>query len=217
MKTPVSVINLILQEESSAEFKKICDSISEENEKISNGLSIMLYNARINEFNHDFNVEALDIVSVLRKVINDNKKLFIRQNIFPKVIGDNGLIQTDKKWIYFVINQVVINAIKYTAAAEKEKKTVSFNIYEDDKKVTLCIEDNGIGIPNEDLERVFNAFFTGKNGRKTSESTGMGMYLAKRICDELGHRLYVESEYGKWTKFFIVFNKGKNIFNLSKL
>jgi signal transduction histidine kinase len=217
MKTPVSVINLILQEENSSEFKGICDSISEENEKISNGLSIMLYNARINEFNHDFNVEALDIVSVLRKVINDNKKLFIRQSIFPKITGANAIIQTDNKWIYFVINQIVINAVKYTAAAERSRKIVNFNIDEDDKKVTLCIEDNGIGIPNEDLGRVFNAFFTGKNGRKTSESTGMGMYLAKRICDELGHNLYAESECGEWTKFFIVFKKGKNIFNLSKL
>ncbi len=82
----------------------------------------MLYNARINEFNHDFNVEDIDILSILRKVINDNKKLLIRHKIFPQITGETTNVQTDKKWIYFVINQIVINAIKYTVATEKDKK-----------------------------------------------------------------------------------------------
>lgn len=214
MKTPVSVIDLTLQEENTSEFNEILDSIDEENEKISQGLNIMLYNARINEFNHDFNVEDIDILLILRKVINDNKKLLIRHKIFPKIVGETAIVQTDKKWIYFVINQIVINAIKYTATTEKDKKTINFNIKEDTAKIVVSIEDNGIGIPKEDLGRVFNAFFTGKNGRKISESTGMGMYLSKRICEELGNELYVESEEGKGTSFYIVFYKGKNIFRL---
>ncbi|KAJ49236.1 signal transduction histidine kinase [Clostridium tetanomorphum] len=214
MKTPVSIINLILQEEYTAEFKEIFDSIGEENEKISQGLNIMLYNARINEFNHDFNVEDIDILLILRKVVNDNKKLLIRHKIFPEIIGKTTIVQTDKKWIYFVINQIVINAIKYTAVVKKDKKAIKFNIEEDTTKIVVSIEDNGIGIPKEDLGRVFNVFFTGKNGRKTSESTGMGMYLSKRICEGLGNKLYVESEEGKGTKFYIDFYKGKNIFKL---
>ncbi|BDR65996.1 sensor histidine kinase [Clostridium tetani] len=214
MKTPVSVIDLILQEEDTSEFNEVLDSIGEENEKISQGLNIMLYNARINEFNHDFNVEDIDILLILRKVINDNKKLLIRHKIFPKISGETAIVQTDKKWIYFVINQIVINAIKYTAATEKDKKTINFNIKEDTTKIVVSIEDNGIGIPKEDLGRVFNAFFTGKNGRKTSESTGMGMYLSKRICEELGNEVYVESEEGKGASFYIAFYKSKNIFKL---
>ncbi|ENK1244184.1 sensor histidine kinase [Clostridium sporogenes] len=214
MKTPVSVINLILEEEDTAEFKEVFDSIGEENEKISQGLNIMLYNARINEFNHDFNVEGIDILLILRQVINDNKKLLIRNKIFPQITGETAIVQTDKKWIYFVINQIVINAIKYTVATERDKKTINFKIEEDTAKITVSIQDNGIGIPKEDLGRVFNAFFTGKNGRKTSESTGMGMYLAKRICNELGNELYVESEEGEGTIFYIIFYKGKNIFKL---
>lgn len=213
MKTPVSVINLILQDEKTTEYKEIFDSIGEENEKISQGLNIMLYNARINEFNHDFNVESIDVIEIVRKVINDNKKLLIHQGIFPKVTGEAAAINTDKKWIYFVINQIVINAIKYTSAAVREKKVINFTLLEDNSKVTLSIEDNGIGIPKEDLGRVFNAFFTGKNGRKTSESTGMGMYLSKRICTELGHKIEVEAEIDKGTKFCITFYKGKDIYS----
>lgn len=214
MKTPVSVINLILQEENTAELKETFDSIREENEKISQGLNIMLYNARINEFNHDFSVEAADLMAILREVINDNKKSLIRYSIFPKITGEAVYIETDKKWIYFVINQILINAIKYTNAAVRNKKTINFNIEDKTNKIVLSIEDNGIGIPKEDLGRVFNAFFTGKNGRKTTESTGMGMYLSKRICEELGHELYVEAEAGKGTTFYIAFLRGKNIFKL---
>lgn len=211
MKTPVSVIALILQESNIDNFK---DSIREENEKLAQGLNIMLYNARVNKFNHDFVIEETDIVSVLRKVINDNKKALIRNNIFPKIIGETVMVETDKKWIYFVLSQLLINAIKYTSAAIRNKRSITFNIITAEGKCIITIKDNGIGIPREDLGRIFDAFFTGKNGRKTSESTGMGLYLAKRICKELGHELKVSSGESEGAAFSIIFFKGKNIFKL---
>lgn len=214
MKTPVSVINLILQDQFEEEYKHIFSSIEEENEKLSQGLDMMLYNARLNEFNHDFNVETVDILALTQKVINHNKKSFIGCNIYPKVSGSQIKIHSDKKWLYFVINQIVINAIKYTKIAHREKRIINLTISDDTSNIILSIEDNGIGIPKEDLGRIFNAFFTGKNGRKTSESTGMGLYLSKRICEELGHKLTVESEEGVGTKFNIIFHKEKNIFTL---
>jgi signal transduction histidine kinase len=213
MKTPVSVINLMLQDQSSSENREVFDSILEENEKISHGLDMMLNNARLSEFNLDFKVENLDIISIARKVINDNKKSMIRNHIFPKInVNKDISVQTDKKWIYFVINQILINSIKYSKGDNDESKNIFFSISEEEASTTLCITDEGIGIPKEDLGRIFNAFFTGKNGRKTSESTGMGMYLSKRVCDELGHELKVQSEEGKGTTFFIVFYNGKNLF-----
>lgn len=215
MKTPVSVINLILQDQKNEEYREVFDSIAEENERISQGLEMMLYNARLNEFNLDFNVESIDILSVVRKVINHNKKSLIRQFIFPKIIGNEDVfVETDKKWIFFVINQIFINALKYSKDVRKEKKSIIFEIKQEQSKTILSIKDEGIGIPKEDIGRVFNAFFTGKNGRKTAESTGMGMYLSKRICEELGHDLLVESQEGVGATFSIVFHRGKNIFKL---
>jgi len=215
MKTPVSIINLILQDENQEEYKDIFSSLSEENEKISAGLEMMLNHARLNEFNLDFKVESVNIISVLRKVINDNKKSLIRNFIFPKIQGEEDiLVETDKKWICFVINQIFINAIKYSRDRAKDNKYIVFEVKVEGAKVILSIKDEGIGIPKEDLNRVFQAFFTGKNGRKTSEATGMGMYLSKRVCDKLGHGLAVESEEGQWSKFSIVFYKEKNIFTL---
>lgn len=218
MKTPVSVINLILQDEINEENKEVFESMAEENEKIKQGLDRMLYNARLNEFNIDFKVERLNLISVLRKVINDNKKSLIRNHIFPRIIkGENVMIETDRKWISFVINQIVVNAIKYSKVKESENKHITFGISEEASKIILSIEDGGMGIPKEDLTRVFNAFFTGKNGRKTDESTGMGMYLAKKICDKLGHDIIVQSEEGRGAVFSIIFYKNKSIFKLSKL
>ncbi|GFZ31077.1 two-component sensor histidine kinase [Clostridium zeae] len=215
MKTPVSVINLLLQEQVNEESREVFQSISEENEKLAHGLDMMLYNARLNEFNLDFNVESLDIISIARKVINDNKKSMIRHHIFPKInINKEVSVESDRKWIYFVINQIVINAIKYSKSDSEESKFITFDVIEETSKITLSISDQGIGIPKEDLSRVFNAFFTGKNGRKTSESTGMGMHLSKKVCDNLGHGLLVNSQEGFGTTFSIIFYKGKNIFNL---
>jgi len=76
--------------------------------------------------------------------------------------------------------------------------------------------DEGVGIPLQDLRRVFDPFFTGENGRRFSESTGMGMYLAKKVCSNLGHKITVESEEGKRTCFSIIFHNGENIFKLNK-
>lgn len=216
MKTPVSVINLLLQDKNKESYKETLESISEENEKITHGLEMMLCNARLSQFNLDFKVEKVDILSVIRKVINDNKKSLIRNSIYPKIIYEEDItVETDNKWISFVINQILVNAIKYSKDVSDEDKHITFEIKDEETRTILSIEDQGIGIPKEDRARVFNAFFTGINGRKTSESTGMGMYLSKRICDELGHGLALESEEGKGTKFFIIFYKGKNIFNLS--
>lgn len=215
MKTPVSVINLMLQDGKEEEYKGVFNSIGEENEKISHGIEMMLNHARLNEFNLDFNVESIDITVVARKVINDNKKSLIRNFIYPQIIGEkNVIVETDKKWIYFVISQIFINGIKYSKEAIRKNKHIVFEIKDKGAEVILSITDEGIGIPKEDLSRVFQAFFTGKNGRKTSESTGMGMYLSKRICDKLGHELTVESKEGQWTKFSIVFHKQKNLFRL---
>lgn len=218
MKTPVSVINLLLQDSSVERYKETLESISEENEKINRGLELMLFNARLSQFNLDFKVEKVDLKAAIRKVINDNKKSLIRHSIFPKIICEEDIIvETDYKWISFVINQILINAIKYSKDVPINEKNIIFKVDNEGARIVLSIEDQGIGIPKEDRNRVFNAFFTGINGRRTSESTGMGMYLSKRICDELGHGLTLESEIGKGTKFFIIFYKGKNIFKLSKM
>ena len=108
------------------------------------------------------------------------------------------------KWLQFIIGQFITNAVKYTF--EPSKKVYIYATEQQDR-VTLSVRDEGIGIPKSDLSRVTKAFFTGENGRKTGESTGMGLYLAKEICEKLGHELVIDSEVGKGTTVSVTFQK----------
>lgn len=218
MKTPVSVINLILEDNQDGLDKSQVESIREEVEKLSRGLEMALYTARVNDFEQDFIIENVDIASIARSVINEHKKEFIRYSIYPRIeSGNDMLVETDAKWIKFVINQVVVNSIKYSRYKEGDSKTILVETVEKDGGISLSVRDEGVGIPREDIKRVFKPFFTGSNGRKYTESTGMGMYLSKMVCTKLGHDIFIESEEGLWTKVTIVFHKGRSIYDLGNM
>lgn len=212
MKTPVSVINLLLQNDEE-DRGALLDSIREENEKLAKGLEMALYTARLSQFHIDFKVERVDLLPLVREEINKNKKSCIKYSIFPKITGEKELwVETDSKWIGFVINQIIANAIKYSRNKESENKSILIEAGREEGKASLRITDEGIGIPRRDLGRVFDAFFTGENGRRYSEATGMGLYLSKRICEELGHEIRIASKEGEWTQVTLTFYEGKSIF-----
>lgn len=199
MKTPVSVIELLLQEE--GELDK--GSVYEEVERIKKGLEIVLMNARLEKFEEDMQVEQIDLKELVTATINENKRLFITNRIFPLIqIDEDITITSDSKWLKFMIGQFITNAVKYTFEPNK-KITISTKIQ--NNEVQLMIIDEGIGIPKSDLSRVTKPFFTGENGRKTGESTGMGLYLAKEVCEKLGHELTITSEVGVGTTITLSF------------
>ncbi len=199
MKTPVSVIELLLQEE--GELDK--GSVYEEIERIKKGLEIVLVNARLEKFEEDMQVEQINLKELVTATINENKRLFITNRIFPVIEIDEGTtVTSDSKWLKFLIGQFITNAVKYTFEPNK-KIFISSKIQNDE--VQLMIIDEGIGIPKSDLSRVTKPFFTGENGRKTGESTGMGLYLAKEICEKLGHKLTITSEVGVGTTITLSF------------
>lgn len=199
MKTPISVIELLLQEDNLLDK----NSIQEEVDRLKRGIELVLMNARIEKFEEDMQIEQVNLKEIVVATINENKRLFITNHVFPVIdIDENVTVATDLKWIKFMLSQFVTNAVKYTF--EKNKK-VKISVVQKDLKVSLIVEDEGIGIPKSDLSRVTKPFFTGENGRKTGESTGMGLYLAKEICEKLGHDLTIESEVGKGTKVTVVF------------
>lgn len=199
MKTPLSVIELITQEEDGESF----ESIVEEVDQMQYGLEMVLYMARLETFEQDFYVERVSLQEILQEVVRENKRLFIRSYVYPEVkVNPSLTVETDKKWLRFVINQVISNAIKYSAGSRKNVTMVTF---EKGRSLILEIQDFGVGIPKEDLPRVFRPFYTGENGRKFKESTGMGLYLVKNIIKRLDHEIEIESEVGKGTKVRIIF------------
>src|SRR5690606_17929341 len=138
-----------------------------------------------------------------RKFINDHRREFIIHRVFPRLELQQGgtqvqepdvthwLVETDRKWLRFVLEQIVSNALKYASPTDAGHGRATFIIRHDEREPEMVLEvvDNGIGIPPEDLPRVFDPFFTGHAGRHYPQSTGMGLYLAREVCRRLGHSI----------------------------
>ncbi|MCH5583983.1 sensor histidine kinase [Shimazuella sp. AN120528] len=209
MKTPLSVISLILQEQASPAF----DSIRDEIEKVSSGLEMILYASRLDAFEKDFRVEKLNLSSLLKRILHENKRLFIQHHIMPKLEVDSSLmIFSDEKWLGFVMKQLLTNAVRYSAG---KGKTVNISAFQHGNRIVVEIEDQGIGIPPQDIHRVFESHYTGENGRHYRESTGMGLFLVQEICSKLSHHISLRSEVNVGTTICIEFYNNDSYQNVS--
>ncbi|QDX93523.1 sensor histidine kinase [Brevibacillus laterosporus] len=199
MKTPLSVIQLLVQDEDESPFP----SLREEADRIGRGLEMVLHTSRLEVFERDFQVDSVELKPIVQRVIQENKTYFIRNQVYPDVqIAEGIYVKSDTKWLPFMLDQIITNAIKYSAGS-KQKITIS--AIQRDKEVVLEIIDRGIGIPEADIKRVFRPFFTGENGRKYRESTGMGLYLVQQISEKLEHQVNITSKVGEGTTVLLIF------------
>ncbi|MBD7908990.1 sensor histidine kinase [Sporosarcina gallistercoris] len=206
MKTPISVLGLLLQEE---EIDR--KSFHEELDRLQDGLDAVLVNARLETFEDDMRIERVALEDLVRQVVTEHKRLFITNGVFPEIHVDPGfVVATDPKWLKIILGQFITNAVKYTF--EKGKK-VYVNASKTAEGIQLIVQDEGIGIPETDLKRVTRAFFTGENGRKTGESTGMGLYIASEVSGRLGHMLTIESKVDEGTAVSMLFLNGEAVEN----
>jgi two-component system, OmpR family, sensor histidine kinase YxdK len=197
LKTPVSVIELIINNEEKTEAY---EKIQQENKRLHTSIEQGLTMIRMDGFENDFELIAVDLLTTLRKLINARKREWIYQSIFPCIEfeEEQAIIITDPKWNEILIDQIISNAIKYSGEKEGNKKLV-FQIERKAEYICLAIVDQGVGIPDYDLERVFQPFFTGENGRKYPNSTGIGLFLSKKIADKLGAAIEIQSKPGVGT------------------
>lgn len=202
MKTPLSVIQLQLQE---FEGEEKYDNMQEEVNKLKEGLKMVLYFARLDSFQKDFLVERISLKQLVRDTVNEEKKIFIRNRIIPRIeIDENIEVYSDAKWLKFVLGQLIINGVKYSKGKGKE---LIINASENEKEIWLNVIDKGIGIPVKDIKRVFDPFFTGENGRKYGESTGMGLYIIKEISRKLEYEVEIQSTVNEGTMVTMKFKK----------
>ncbi|WP_027623779.1 sensor histidine kinase [Clostridium lundense] len=200
MKTPLSVLQLQLQE---YEGEEKYENMQEEVNRLKEGLNMAMHFARLDSFQKDFIVEKIFLKNLVRDVVSEEKKIFIKNRIVPRVdINESIEIYSDVKWLKFALGQLIINGIKYSR--NKGKKLI-IKALESEKEIKLSVIDEGIGIPVKDIKRVFDPFFTGENGRRYGESTGMGLYITKQVCNNLGHEIEVESTVDVGAKITIKF------------
>ena len=168
--------------------------------RLDNSIDEVLYYVRSENTEKDFVINEVDLKDVIRDVSIKNKDDLLLNNIDFSTSINSKNISTDRKWLEFIINQIINNSIKY----KKEKDSIiTISSYDKEDKTILEIYDNGIGIPGSDIKRVFDKSFTGTNGRSKVKSTGMGLYIVKKLCDKLGYNIYIESKEGNYTKVII--------------
>lgn len=207
IKTPISSTRLIIENNED----KVTKSIDYEVRKIEDYIEQVLYYSRSNNVSKDYIIRELSLATVVRNTIKKNSRDFINKRISVDIEAVEGIVFSDGKWLEFIFNQIIGNSIKYSR--EKEGKVRVYTV-QNKNNIVLIIEDNGIGIINKDVNRVFEKGFTGDNGRKLGKSTGIGLYLCKKLCDQLGLGLSLTSRLGEGTKVSIIFPLGKvNLMN----
>lgn len=178
--------------------------------RLDNNIDEILYYVRSENTEKDFAIGEVDLKEVVRNVGIKNKDDLLENNVVFETDLKAVKVNTDKKWLEFILNQIINNSIKYK---KSEDPIIKIESIENEDKVILEIYDNGIGIPEKDLKRVFEKSFTGANGRNKVKSTGMGLYIIKNLCNKLGHNIYIQSEENKYTKVILEFGKN-NIYKI---
>ncbi|ACQ53454.1 sensor histidine kinase [Clostridium botulinum] len=209
IKINIAVIYLLLENFEEEKSQKIISEMKQ----MEFSVNQVLYVTRANNYNLDIKSEQVSVKDEIKKAIKENAEFFINKNIEIILEVEEFSIISDRKWIYYILSQIINNSSKYT----NENGQLYIFSKEDSKAYYLHIKDNGIGIPKEDINRIFNKGFTGGNGRTRTKSTGIGLYYAKKMCNNLNIDLKVESEEGEYTEFILGFYKLADYFNVTPM
>lgn len=186
VKTPITAMKLLCENN---RFPFTRDILAEL-ENINQYTEQALYYARSEHTEKDYIVREINLGDVVHSAIADNKYLLRQSHMTIMIDTIESRVYTDDKWVRFILNQIISNAIKYRT----EQPSLHFSTQKTTDRVILSIHDNGIGIPPSDLPRIFEKGFTGRNGRSGKNATGLGLYLCQRLCDKLGIGLAAYSE-----------------------
>ena len=204
IKIPITSAKLLCENHKSELTNKMDDEI----EEINNFVEQALFYARLDCVSNDFMIRKVNLEEVIRNVLARNKKSMIQNQIKVELSNVQTDAYTDEKWLEFIVNQIIVNSIKY----KKEKaQEVLIGSEENAKNVKLWIQDNGIGIKPSELDRIFEKGFTGTNGRRQTKSTGIGLYLCQKLCEQLGMGIEAESKENEFTKITITIPREKKI------
>jgi signal transduction histidine kinase len=195
IKTPIAVLRLLQQTDMDA------NSLREEISKIEHYVDQALYYAKLDSFNQDYDIQGCDILKITKEIVKSHSKTFFSKKIRINMTADRLEVPSDPKWIQFIVDQLLTNSLKYTQYGGE----ITISVFETPQEKQIVIRDNGIGISQKDLPRIFNRGFTGETGRKYAKSSGMGLYLAQQLSNKLGHYISCTSKVGEHTQFIIHF------------
>ena len=185
IKTPITAMKLLCENHRTDWTKELLMEL----EKTNRFTEQALYYARSEHTEKDYSVRKMALIQVVHQAIADNKYLLLQSGMHLEVEEIQDTVYSDDKWVRFILNQLIANAVKYRTG----QPILRFSTHRQQDQVVLVVEDNGIGISATDLPRIFEKGFTGQNGRNVQQSTGIGLYLCKRLCEKLGIGITAES------------------------
>lgn len=197
IKTPITAMKLLCENHRTDWTKELLLEL----EKTNRFTEQALYFARSEYTEKDYSVREIALAQIVHQAIADNKYLLLQSGMRLEVEEIQDTVYSDEKWVRFILNQLIANAVKYRAG----QPVLRFSTCRQQDQVVLTVEDNGIGISPADLPRIFEKGFTGQNGRIVHQSTGIGLYLCKRLCEKLGIGISANSE-GKGTTISLSFH-----------
>ena len=204
IKIPITSAKLLCENNKS----EITNKIDEEIEEINNYVEQALFYARLDQVSNDFMIRKIKLADVIKNVLARNKKIMIQNNMKVELTNTDVSAYSDEKWLEFILNQIIINSIKYK---KENNATIIIETTENKENVKLKIKDNGLGIKKSEIDRIFDKGFTGTNGRNQKKSTGIGLYLCKRLCEEIGMDMQAESIENEYTEMIITIPRNKKI------
>ena len=205
IKIPIATSKMVIENNKNA----ITKSIDEELDKVENYIEQALFYARSNTVEKDYYIRKVVLKEIVNESIKKNKSSLIQEKISIDIHDLDIEVNTDNKWIVFILNQIIQNSIKYR---KKENSVIEIYANQGKENVILYIKDNGIGIKQGEIARVFEKGFTGTNGRLSNKkSTGIGLYLCKKLCNKLGIGIELNSVQNEGTVVKLVFPKDSYI------
>lgn len=201
VKLPIATAKMLLENHPG----EVGDSLGEELEKIQDYVQQALYYARSESVEKDYCISRTSLKELVLGELSCHARTMIQAGIRPSVEEIDWQVLADSKWCQFILRQLLSNAVKYRG---KTDPVIEIRAFEEGQYVWLTITDNGIGIPEKDLARIFEKGFTGENGRSYGASTGMGLYLCRRLCDKMEMDIRIQSAKEQGTEAAIRFRKG---------
>lgn len=198
VKVPIAAVRMILAN------READPALLEETDRIEGFVEQALYYARSAAVEKDYLIRQVGLKRLVEEALLLKKRELLGRHALITLDGLDRTVYSDGKWLAFILSQLLDNSIKY---AKEEKLALHFWGEEEKERVLLHLQDNGIGVKEAELARVFDKSFTGTNGRRHKKSTGIGLYLCKKLCSRLGHDILFMSKEGEGSEVTIVFPK----------
>lgn len=206
IKIPITSAKLLCENNKS----DITNKIDEDIEEVNNYVEQALFYARMDQVSNDFMIREISLNEVIKNVLARNKIIMIQNNMKVELKDVNIKCYTDEKWLEFILNQIITNSIKYR---NDNNAVIKITGIQNKENIILKIKDNGIGIKKSEIDRIFDKGFTGTNGRNQTKSTGIGLYLCKRLCEGIGMEIDANGKENEYTEIVIIIPRAKKINN----